>query len=171
MVLRALAPYQVAFPAGCQHCRTWRPAGQRVSRCLTQPPCAVLLCCVDGHGWLGGDDGKRSKDGKRMEWKRWSSMCRASRSRLSAWMRSTDERGGAGESLRQNPARAGVDPVLLPHPSFGVVCFLSFFFWTGGRTTRVGRPRGGMKVAARIGEGLRREIERGRRPRVRVGDG
>ena len=31
--------------------------------------------------------------------------------------------------------------------------------------------RGGMKVAARIGEGLRREIERGRRPRVRVGDG
>ena len=37
----------------------------------------------------------------------------------------------------------------------------------GGRTTRVGRPRGGMKVAARIGEGLRREIERGRRPRVR----
>ena len=29
---------------------------------------------------------------------------------------------------------------------------------TGGRTTRVGRPRGGMKVAARIGEGLRREI-------------
>ena len=42
---------------------------------------------------------------------------------------------------------------------------------TGGRTTRVGRPRGGMKVAARIGEGLRREMERGRRPRVRVGDG
>ena len=42
---------------------------------------------------------------------------------------------------------------------------------TGGRTTRVGRPRGGMKVAARIGEGLRREIERGRRPRARVGDG
>ena len=42
---------------------------------------------------------------------------------------------------------------------------------TGGRTTRVGRPRGGMRVAARIGEGLRREIERGRRPRVRVGDG
>ena len=42
---------------------------------------------------------------------------------------------------------------------------------TGGRTTRVGRPRGGMKVAARIGEGLRREIERGRRPRVGVGDG
>ena len=36
---------------------------------------------------------------------------------------------------------------------------------TGGRTTRVGRPRGGMKkVAARIGERLRREIERGRRP-------
>jgi len=28
-----------------------------------------------------------------------------------------------------------------------------------------------MKVAARIGEGLRREIERGRRPRARVGDG
>ena len=26
----------------------------------------------------------------------------------------------------------------------------------GGRTTRVGRPRGGMKVAARIGEGLRK---------------
>ena len=29
---------------------------------------------------------------------------------------------------------------------------------TGGRMMRVGRPRGGMKVAARIGEGLRREI-------------
>ena len=42
---------------------------------------------------------------------------------------------------------------------------------TRERTTRVGRPRGGMKVAARIGEGLRREIERGRRPRVRVGEG
>ena len=42
---------------------------------------------------------------------------------------------------------------------------------TRERTTRVGRPRGGMKVAARIGERLRREIERGRRPRVRVGDG
>ena len=45
---------------------------------------------------------------------------------------------------------------------------------TRGRTTRVGRPRGGMKVAARIGEGLRREIERGRDDqgaRVRVGDG
>ena len=42
---------------------------------------------------------------------------------------------------------------------------------TGGRTMRVGRPRGGMKVAARIGEGLRREIERGRRPRVGVADG
>ena len=40
---------------------------------------------------------------------------------------------------------------------------------TGGRTTRVGRPRGGMKVAARIGERLRREIGRGGRPRV--GDG
>ena len=39
----------------------------------------------------------------------------------------------------------------------------------GGRTTRVGRPRGGMKVAARIGERLRREIGRGGRPRV--GDG
>ena len=37
------------------------------------------------------------------------------------------------------------------------------------RTTRVGRPRGGMKVAARIGERLRREIGRGGRPRV--GDG
>ena len=35
---------------------------------------------------------------------------------------------------------------------------------TRERTTRVGRPRGGMKVAARIGEGLRREIGRGRRP-------
>ena len=35
---------------------------------------------------------------------------------------------------------------------------------TGGRTTREGRPRGGMKVAARIGEGLRRE-NRKRRPR------
>ena len=40
---------------------------------------------------------------------------------------------------------------------------------TGGRTTRVGRPRGGIKVAARIGDRLRREIGRGRRPRV--GDG
>ncbi len=40
---------------------------------------------------------------------------------------------------------------------------------TGGRTTRVGRPRGGMRVAARIGDRLRREIRRGRRPRV--GDG
>ena len=37
---------------------------------------------------------------------------------------------------------------------------------TGERKMRVGRPRGGMKVAARIGEGLRREIGRGRRPRV-----
>ena len=35
--------------------------------------------------------------------------------------------------------------------------------------TRVGRPRGGMKVAARSGERLRREIGRGRLPRV--GDG
>ena len=40
---------------------------------------------------------------------------------------------------------------------------------TGGRTSRVGRPRGGMRVAARIGDRLRREIRRGRRPRV--GDG
>ena len=40
---------------------------------------------------------------------------------------------------------------------------------TGGRTTRVGRPRGGMKIAARSGERLRREIGRGRLPRV--GDG
>ena len=40
---------------------------------------------------------------------------------------------------------------------------------TRERTTRVGRPRGGMKVAARIGEGLRGEIGRGGRPRV--GDG
>ena len=40
---------------------------------------------------------------------------------------------------------------------------------TGGRTTRVGRPRGGMKVAARVGERLRGEIGRGGRPRV--GDG
>ena len=40
---------------------------------------------------------------------------------------------------------------------------------TRGRTTRVGRPRGGMKVAARSGERLRREIGRGRLPRV--GDG
>ena len=37
------------------------------------------------------------------------------------------------------------------------------------RTTRVGRTRGGMNVAARIGEKLRREIGSGRRPRV--GDG
>ena len=36
-------------------------------------------------------------------------------------------------------------------------------------TTRVGRPRGGMKVAARSGERLRKEIGRGRSPRV--GDG
>ena len=41
---------------------------------------------------------------------------------------------------------------------------------TGARTTRVGRPRGGIKVArARIGDRLQREIGRGRRPRV--GDG
>ena len=40
---------------------------------------------------------------------------------------------------------------------------------TGGRATRVGRPRGGIRVAVRIGDRLRREIERGRRPRV--GDG
>ena len=33
---------------------------------------------------------------------------------------------------------------------------------TGGRATRVGRPRGGMRVAARIGDRLRREIRRGR---------
>ena len=32
---------------------------------------------------------------------------------------------------------------------------------TRERTTRVGRARGGMKVAARIGETLRREIGRG----------
>ena len=31
---------------------------------------------------------------------------------------------------------------------------------TGARTTRVGRPRGGIKVAARIGDRLRREIGR-----------
>ena len=40
---------------------------------------------------------------------------------------------------------------------------------TRERTTRVGRPRGGMKVAARVGERLRGEIGRGGRPRV--GDG
>ena len=40
---------------------------------------------------------------------------------------------------------------------------------TRERSTRVGRPRGGMKVAARSGERLRREIGRGRLPRV--GDG
>ena len=42
---------------------------------------------------------------------------------------------------------------------------------TGAERTRmrVGRTRGGMKVAARIGEKLRREIGSGRRPRV--GDG
>ena len=39
----------------------------------------------------------------------------------------------------------------------------------GVRTTRVRRPRGGIKVTARIGERLQREIGRGRRPRV--GDG
>ena len=39
----------------------------------------------------------------------------------------------------------------------------------GERTTRVRRMRGGMKVAARIGDKLRREIGSGRRPRV--GDG
>ena len=33
-------------------------------------------------------------------------------------------------------------------------------------TTRRGRPRGGTKVEARIGERLRREIRRGGRPRV-----
>ena len=40
---------------------------------------------------------------------------------------------------------------------------------TRENTTRRGRPRGGTKVAARIGERLRREIGRGGRPRV--GDG
>ena len=40
---------------------------------------------------------------------------------------------------------------------------------TRERTTRRGRPRGGTKVAARIGERLRSEIGRGGRPRV--GDG
>ena len=40
---------------------------------------------------------------------------------------------------------------------------------TRERATRVGRPRGGMKVAARSGERLRKEIRRGRLPRV--GDG
>ena len=40
---------------------------------------------------------------------------------------------------------------------------------TRERTTRVGRPRGGMKAAARSGERLRKEIRRGRLPRV--GDG
>ncbi len=40
---------------------------------------------------------------------------------------------------------------------------------TRERPTRVGRPRGGMKVAARSGERLRKEIGRGRLPRV--GDG
>ena len=40
---------------------------------------------------------------------------------------------------------------------------------TRERTKRRRRPRGGMKVAARIGERLRREIGRGGRPRV--GDG
>ena len=40
---------------------------------------------------------------------------------------------------------------------------------TRERTTRVGRPRGGIKVAARSGERLRKEIGRGRLPRV--GDG
>ena len=40
---------------------------------------------------------------------------------------------------------------------------------TRERTTRVGRPRGGVKVAARSGERLRKEIGRGRLPRV--GDG
>ena len=39
---------------------------------------------------------------------------------------------------------------------------------TEGRRTRVGRPRGGMRVAARIGDRLRREIGRGRRPRACV---
>ena len=40
---------------------------------------------------------------------------------------------------------------------------------TRERTTRVGQPRGGMKVAARSGERLRKEIRGGRLPRV--GDG
>ena len=40
---------------------------------------------------------------------------------------------------------------------------------TRERTTRVGQPQGGMKVAARSGERLRKEIRRGRLPRV--GDG
>ena len=43
----------------------------------------------------------------------------------------------------------------------------------GERTTRVGRTRGGMKVAARIGwrETAKREREIGRGRRPRVGDG
>ena len=36
---------------------------------------------------------------------------------------------------------------------------------TGERTTRVGRPRGGMKVAARIGEGLLRDCAKRDRKR------
>ena len=62
------------------------------------------------------------------------------------------------------------------HPSFGVPVLFIYYGndateeeVTRERTTRVGRPRGGMKVAARIGERLRKEIGRGRLPRV--GDG
>ena len=40
---------------------------------------------------------------------------------------------------------------------------------TRERAMRVGRPRGGMKFAARSGERLRKEIRGGRLPRV--GDG
>ena len=108
MVPRALAPYQVAFPAGCQHCRTWRPDNVQV----TQPPCAVLLCCVDGHGWLCGDNGVKRQEQNMVKDVRWRPPC-------------LDAPQTLLESLRQNPARAGVDPVLLP--SFGVVCFLSLY--------------------------------------------
>ena len=62
MVPRALAPYQVAFPAGCQHCRPC--ARTTCVTQVTQPPCAVLLCCVDGHGWLWGDNGVKCLDQK-----------------------------------------------------------------------------------------------------------
>ena len=74
---------------------------------------------------------------------------------------------------------AQVGTLSFSHPLFGVSVLFIYLETEEGdateeeatreRTTRVGRPRGGMKVAARIGERLRSEIGRGGRPRV--GDG
>ena len=56
-----------------------------------------------------------------------------------------------------------------PSPSLGCPCSI-YLLWTEWKNDKREndesgtRTRGGMKVAARIGEGLRREIGRGRRP-------